>query len=348
MTSVAPGTTQAPDDRGDLPRIGFAGVGWIGRDRMRAAVTEGVLEVAAVADISIENRHAVGAELPGVSVFSSFEDLLEADLDGVVIATPSALHAHQCLAALARGLPVFCQKPLARTAAETRNIVEAARDADLLLGVDLAYRWTQGLRAMSEIVRAGGIGKIFAVDLVFHNAYGPDKPWFLDPKLSGGGAVVDLGTHLVDGLLWMLEWPEVIQVSSRLFHRGRPIADADPSTSVVEDYGVAELDLDGGARARMACSWFLHAGRDAVIEFSFYGDRGSVSMYNVGGSFYDFTAELRRGTSTTTLASPPDAWGGRAIVEWARGVGEARGFDQAATHLVRVAEVLDRIYGRSG
>jgi predicted dehydrogenase len=48
---------------------------------------------------------------------------------------------------------------------------------------------------------------VFAVDLVFHNAYGPDKPWFYDPELSGGGCVMDLGVHLVDLALWSLDFP---------------------------------------------------------------------------------------------------------------------------------------------
>src|SRR5205085_415527 len=128
--------------------------------------------------------------------------LCELDLDGLVIATPSASHAVQARAALERGIAVFCQKPLARTAAETASVVEAARAANRLLGVDLSYRHTEAMRHIGALARSGELGDIYAIDLVFHNAYGPDKAWFRDVKLSGGGCVIDLGTHLVDLALW--------------------------------------------------------------------------------------------------------------------------------------------------
>jgi hypothetical protein len=66
----------------------------------------------------------------------------------------------------------------------------------------------------------------------------------------------------------------------------------------------------------------------------------------VDGSFYDFTAERYRGTARETLATPPDAWGGRAAAAWAARLAAAERFDPAAERLVEVARVLDRIYGR--
>ncbi|MFY0581591.1 Gfo/Idh/MocA family protein [Cystobacter fuscus] len=125
----------------------------------------------------------------------SLEALLDLGLDGVVIATPSAFHAEQSVRALERGVAVFCQKPLGRTQEEVRRVVDAARAADRLLGVDLSYRFTTGMRRLRECIQSGALGDIHAVNLVFHNAYGPDKAWFYDPRLSGGGCVMDLGIH---------------------------------------------------------------------------------------------------------------------------------------------------------
>jgi predicted dehydrogenase len=326
-----------------LPRLGFLGVGWIGRHRMEAVRGSGLAEVAVVADPAAEMREAAGAAAPGAEVVDSFDALLAAGVDGVVIATPSAQHAEQSIAALERGLAVFCQKPLGRTAAEVRRVVDAARAADRLLGVDLSYRHTSALRAMRGLVAAGEIGTVYAADLVFHNAYGPDKPWFYDPRLSGGGCVMDLGIHLVDLALWMLGFPAVEEVGARLFAGGRPLG-ADPDR--VEDYALARLDLAGGATAQVACSWNLPAGRDAVISAAFYGTGGGVRMSNVGGSFYDFVAERHRGTQRETLASPPDDWGGRAVVDWAARLAGGARFDPAAEEYVTVARVLDRVYGR--
>jgi predicted dehydrogenase len=298
------------------PRLGFLGLGWIGRSRLEAITASGVADIGAVADPALPDA------------LDTLDELLEAELDGVVIATPSALHVEQAIAALERGLPVFCQKPLGRTAAETSAVVEAARRVDRLLGVDLSYRYVEAFRVAREVVRSGELGEIVAAELVFHNAYGPDKSWFYERELSGGGCLIDLGVHLVDLAVWMLDLGPA-RVTSRL--HGEP----------VEQFATAELD-----HVRLACSWNLHAGRDAVIEAAVYGSDGAVAVRNVGGSFYDFRCDRHRGTSSETLVEPPDDWGGRAAVEWASRVARGDRFDEAADEYVRVAAILDRIYGR--
>jgi predicted dehydrogenase len=304
------------------PRLGFLGAGWIGRQRLEAVADSGCADVTAVADPALEDA------------LDSLDELLELHLDGIVIATPSALHAEQAVAALEHGVAVCCQKPLARTAAETERVVAAARKADRLLALDLSYRWTKAARSVREVVQSGEIGDVYAVELAFHNAYGPDRPWFYDRGLSGGGCVIDLGIHLLDLALWTLPPVRVTDVTAGLL--GRP----------VEHYATAQLELSTGAVARLACSWNLPAGRDCVIEASFYGTRGGASFRNLAGSFYDFVAERYDRTSVTELTRPPDDWGGRAVVEWARRLARGDRFDPESEQLVEVARVIDRIYGR--
>jgi predicted dehydrogenase len=195
------------------------------------------------------------------------------------------------------------------------------------------------MEAIAALVRAGELGRLFAIDLVFHNAYGPDKPWFYDRAQSGGGCVMDLGIHLVDLALWTTDFPAVTHAEARLFAGGAALTGEG-----VEDYAVATLDLDNGPSVRLACSWRLNAGQDAVIEASFYGTEGGATLRNVGGSFYDFVAERHRGTAREVLASPPDDWGGRAAADWARRLSDGGGFDRDSTHFVAAAEALDRIY----
>lgn len=240
-------------------------------------------------------------------------------------------------------MAVFCQKPLGRDTGEVRSVIEAARRADRLLGVDFSYRHLRGTEMIRSLIQQGEIGAVFAADLVFHNAYGPAKPWAFNPQLSGGGCVIDLGIHLVDLALWTLGFPGVSDVTSRLFARGRPLQRPEEQ---VEDYAVARLDLETGATVSLACSWNLPAGRDAVIEARFYGTRGALALRNVDGSFYDFVAERYRGTASEVLVTPPDAWGGRPIVSWAERLARDPSFDPGVADLVTVAGVLDRIYGR--
>jgi predicted dehydrogenase len=210
--------------------------------------------------------------------------------------------------------------------------VAAARRADRLLGVDLCYRHTRAAGALREILPA--LEPIDAVELAFHNAYGPDRRWYYDAALAGGGCLLDLGTHLVDLALWLLE-ARVARVEGRLLRRGR---------GAVEDYAVARLDLDSGAVVSLACSWHLPAGRDCELRAVFYGRGGGAALRNVGGSFYDLVAERYDGTRTTMLVEPPDDWGGRAIGDWARRLAGGAGYDPAVENVVRVAEAIDATY----
>lgn len=330
------------------PRVGFLGVGWIGRDRLQAIAQRGAVEVAAIADPVADNLKRALEVASKADALGDLDALLSANLDGIVIATPSALHAEQAIAALERGVAVFCQKPLARTASETRAVVDAAKKADRLLGVDLSYRHITGMSAIRDIAASGELGNLFAADLVFHNAYGPDKPWFYDPRLSGGGCVIDLGIHLVDLALWMLApvgQGSVVEVTSYLYSGGRLLQPSDVEDKV-EDYAVATLRLEGGCTVRLACSWKVQAGRDAVIEATFYGTSGGAALRNVDGSFYDFVIERYKGTQRQMLSQPPDAWGGRAAVEWAERLAAGVGYDPQIESIVEVAGALDLIYGR--
>jgi predicted dehydrogenase len=326
---------------GRRPRIGFLGVGWIGRHRMEALVKAGAIEAIAVSDPSEEMVRRCEPIVPGIAVARDLDGLLRMPCDGIVIATPSALHAQQAWTALGAGKAVFCQKPLGRNAAEVRRVVSAARENNALLGVDLSYRFLAGARVIKNLVHNGAIGDIFAVNAVFHNAYGPDKAWFYDRALSGGGCVIDLGIHLVDLVLWVLGFPRVTNVCSKLFSGGMPL---EGNSRKVEEYAFAHAQLGGGTHLSLDCSWRLHAGRNAEIRVSFFGSGGGLSIHNVDGSFYDFVTERFHGTAREILHAPPDEWGGRAAVAWAHRLSEAKTFDEENERLIDVAEALDAIY----
>ena len=298
------------------PRLGFLGVGWIGRHRMEAILATGAVEVAAIADPSAEMAAEAAAawrRVRGSSRPSTSFSMLE--LDGVVIATPSALHAEQSIRALERGAAVFCQKPLGRTAAEARAVVDAARAADRLLGVDLSYRFTEGMRRIREIVRAGGArarlrgrsrlpqrlraGQALVLRpgalrrrLRHGSRRAPRRPRAVDARLAGGG-----------GRLRRACWPAASRSADAL--------------DAVEDYAVADpraRDRNGGA-ARLLVAPAGRTRRDHLGGVLRNRRRGARSR-NVDGSFYDFNAERYRGTARETLAAPPDAWGGRAAADF--------------------------------
>jgi len=324
------------------PRLGFVGLGWTGRARMEALVDAQVADVVAVADVDPALAEEA-AQVSDARAYESLDVLLEQRLDGVVIATPSALHAAHAMAALEHEQAVFCQKPLARTAAEAAQVVAMAHAHDRLLGVDFNYRCMAGIAALREQIRAGDLGDVYAIDLTFHNAYGPGKAWFYDVTQSGGGCVMDLGVHLIDLAMWVTGRARVDAVDANLYQQGKRLL---PPITAPEDYASVHYRLDDGTNVRLTCSWRLPAGADAVIKASFYGTRGGASLRNVRGSFHDFTVDRHDGTRTHRLAGPPDAWDGRALVDWVRKLARDDRFDPEARRFVDVAAIVDRIYGR--
>jgi predicted dehydrogenase len=306
------------------PRLGFLGAGWIGRQRMEAVVAAGLCDPVAVADPAAEGA------------FESLDQLLELALDGVVIATPTALHAEQAIACLDAGLAVFCQKPLGRDERETAAVVERARRADRLLGVDLTYRHSAAVERCRELVAGGEIGEVFAVEAAFHNAWAPDRAWAFDPALAGGGCVIDLGVHLVDLVRWSMGFPATRCAHARTLKR---------AGGLVEEYAVATLELASGAVATLACSWNLPLGRPADLRLTFYGTSGAVAVRNVGASYTALSCELWRGTERQPLVEHGEGWEGGALCAWATALAGGERYDAAVEELVVGARILDEMAG---
>jgi predicted dehydrogenase len=333
---------ELPRARASRPvRLGFIGLGWIGRKRLDAAAASGAIEVAALADAVPERTASAAENYPAAFVAHDLEQLFGNELDGVVIATPNGCHAEQTLACLERGVPVFCQKPLAIDGTETSRVIAAAQAADCLLGVDFCYRHVQGMDELRRRIAAGELGRILSVDLQFHNAYGPDKAWCRDQRLAGGGCVLDLGVHLLDLALWLQCAPQMQLASAQLYERGRPVSGRD---GAIEDLAVIELREIDGATVRIACSWNSHIGRGAAISMRLLGTAGGAYWRNVDGSFYDFRLDLARGDSAQGLGTFPDDWGCRALLDWANRLQQDRSFDSSILLAARGAALIDEIY----
>ncbi len=326
---------------GRRPRIGFIGLGWIGRKRLEALEPES-FEVAALVESDSTRLQPVAAAYPDAIAATSVDDVLDVDLDGVVIATPNGLHAEQATACLEGGFAVFCQKPLATSLVDVERVVAAARDADRLLGIDFCYRHVSGMHELRHRLQAGEIGEVIAVDLTFHNAYGPDKSWCQDRRLAGGGCLMDLGVHLLDLSLWLQGMPPTERVRSRLFAQGAPVQAGD----AVEDLAFAEFIQANGAIVRLACSWHAHIGQGAIIQIAIAGTRGGAHWSNIDGSFYDFQLDLIHGTHRERLSTTDasDDWGPRALRGWIEQLSASNRFDPNANHIIRSAALIEEVY----
>ncbi|MGW3955810.1 Gfo/Idh/MocA family oxidoreductase [Streptomyces sp. NPDC004752] len=181
-------------------RIGVIGAGMIGQDHIRrlTGVVTGAA-VTAVTDIDPARAHAAAAPV-GAAVLPTGADLVASpDVDAVVVTSWGPIHAEQVLAAIAVGKPVFCEKPLATTAADCQRIVEAERaHGRRLVQVGFMRRFDAGYRRMKEIIAAGALGAPLLVHCAHRNPTVPDS-------YISAMAAQDTAVHEIDTLRWLLD-----------------------------------------------------------------------------------------------------------------------------------------------
>jgi predicted dehydrogenase len=240
------------------------------------------LRLAAVQDANLDLATQVASQYSSPWHGQRFEDLLTApSVDAVVISTPNTFHVPQAQAALRAGKHVLVQKPLAMSAAEARATVDLAAAGSRLLVVDYSYRMLQTVAELRAALPE--IGSIRSVSAAFHNVHGPraGRDWFFNPNLSGGGALIDLGVHMLDLVLWVLTPQEVVLEGAELGRR--------PGLEV-EHSAQLQLQLDS-VPLSLAVSW------DAPlpltdISVDIQGARGRLRWNNVDGSFGHFQTWL--------------------------------------------------------
>lgn len=323
-------------------RILCAGLGWIGSLRLEAIRGLDWIEVVGLSDPCREAVSGVAVSFPGAQVANSYEHLLSIPADGVVIATPNSLHFSQIQAALRQSLAVFCQKPIGLNSNEVVQNVELAKEKNLSLECDLSYRYLSATSKVRELILSQALGEVLTAHCVFHNSYGPDKQWYFNRNLSGGGCLMDLGIHLIDLNGWLLNLG-LPKSSHARFHIYRELQQAEIHEPV-EDFASAFLSYQGGPQVFIQCSWNLALDVDAHISWEFVGTKGTAVIRNIGGSFYHFEAVHSYQGGRTVLASPPDSWNGRALLSWAEGLRRGRGGREEVMQLVKVHKTLERLY----
>lgn len=197
-------------------RLAVLGVGNIGKVHVQSARAMDGVDLVAVADALPEHRayaHGVGVD----TTYDDYTDLLEAErLDAVMVALPPALHRDAVAAAARQDCHAFVEKPLARTAAECRDLLAAADD--VLVGVDHTLRYLPAVERVREAYVSGHVGTVpyATVSRVNYGPFerpparGPLPEWHLDADAAGGGVLVELGVHLFDVLSWTFGELEVL------------------------------------------------------------------------------------------------------------------------------------------
>ncbi len=181
--------------------------------------------------------------------FHSYEDLLAEKPDGVIICTENNRHREMVEMAASRGINILCEKPLATTLEDARAIVEICDKAGVLLMTAFPMRFSAPLLEIKARLDNGDFGDVYCFNATNQGEL-PTKhrSWFVDPKLAGGGAIIDHTVHLVDIMRWFTgsEVKNVYAKSNRIFH-------ADEVQ--VETGALEMLTFDNNMFATIDASW---------------------------------------------------------------------------------------------
>jgi len=185
----------------------------------------------------------------GVHLFPSYEALLAAKPDGVLICSENSKHRPLVEMAAQAGVHVLCEKPLATTLADAEAIVTACRDAGVILMTAFPMRFSAPLVEVKARLNEGALGQLYCFNTTNQGRMpGHERGWFVDKELAGGGAIMDHTVHLADSLRWLMG-SEVVEVYAQSNH----ILHADKVD--VETAGLLMLTFANGVFATIDCSW---------------------------------------------------------------------------------------------
>lgn len=338
-------------------RMGVIGVGGIAVLRHLPAYAElrtrGEVEIVAVCDADRGRARAAAAQWGAPVVCADEHELLaRPDIDAVSICTPNALHHPQTLAALAAGKHVLCEKPLALTLAEARELAQAAAASRLVTSVNFRYRWIPAARFVTDLVGEGTLGRIYHG--IFHYLQGPladpTRPmgWRTQRAQAGSGALGDLGSHVIDLASQWLGEARRVQGSLTTFVPERPGPDGLPAPVDVDDAANFTIEYGDGVlghflATRMAAGHANYQrvelyGSNGAVAYEFGkwdrgGDRVSVALGDTQARFGGFGPGL---LSPEHLAGRPDG----AILEFVAAIREGRAATPTFADGLRAQEIM--------
>jgi predicted dehydrogenase len=253
-------------------KVGIIGCGLIGQKRANALGAAG--QLIACADVAIDKAVALANRFNARS-FSDWKDLISInEIDIVIVSTLHDSLAEITLAAVNAGKNVLVEKPAARTSAELEAILLALQKSKSKVHVGFNHRFHRALRKSKELVLSGALGELMFIRARYgHGArLGYEKEWRADPKLSGGGELIDQGPHLIDLSRWFLGDFSEIDGFANTFYWDMP----------VDDNGFMLLKTP---KKQVA---FLHASCTEwknLFSMEIYGRDGKLDIAGLGGSY---------------------------------------------------------------
>ena len=275
-------------------RAAVVGLGWAGQQHMAAYAALPDVDLVGLAGMEAAPLRELGERfgVPPEQRFSSWQDLLaNSQLDLLSVAAPTTLHRPIGVAALDAGIHVLSEKPLAENADMGRQLVDAAIRNDRVLDVSFNHRRRGVVKALKQLIDDGRLGNVYYVKAGWLRRQGIPTlgSWFTRRATAGGGPLMDLGVHMLDIVLHLLDEPLVRTATAATYAefgprgRGGWVSTTTQKTGItdgefdVEDLSTAFLRLSGGATLLLECSWAQWVPDD-LCYVTVYGAEAGASI----------------------------------------------------------------------
>lgn len=275
----------------DTLRFGLIGAGGIAEYTAREIGSHPYARITAIADPSATRAQTLADRFGAESLPDARALLDRKDVDAVYIAVPNRLHAPLAQQALAAGKHVLLEKPFALTAAEAEATIAAAVGAGKTLMLGMNQRFDPAVQRARALAAAGALGPVYHARAYWRRRAGIPRigSWFTDRSQAGGGALLDIGVHVLDATLHILGNFRAVSVSGATFTRfgDRGLGDGSWGRSErasdrfdVDDFATAMLRMDDGTIIQLEAAWALHQPEEDERVIDLAGELAGLSVFS--------------------------------------------------------------------
>ncbi|WP_070328781.1 Gfo/Idh/MocA family protein [Exiguobacterium aurantiacum] len=330
-------------------KIGIIGTGGIATNAHIPHYIAAGADVVAVMNRTRERGEAVARQFGIERVYETVADMLANEqLDAVSVCTPNALHKDHVIQALDAGCHVLCEKPPAISEREADEMLQAAKRAGRTLHYGFHFRHRTDTQLLKRLIDSNELGHIYAATALALRRRGiPGWGVFTDKELQGGGALLDIGVHMLDLALYLMDYPKPVDVVGHVgqYLGTRPgvglMGDWDADNFSVEDTARAMVTFENGASLFLDASFMANIGPKDTMNVELRGTAGGASLFPLTIYTEEHGALFDKTPAHLTLQDPY-ATQIRSFLEACR---HEPSYEQAE-QAVLLHQIIDRIYSQ--
>lgn len=275
-----------------IVKIGIIGCGGIANGKHMPSLKKiKNVQMVAFCDI-IEERAVKAAEeygVEGAKVYTDYKELLkDREIEVVHVCTPNRSHAFISIDAMEAGKHVMCEKPMAKTYKEAKEMLDASERTGMKLTIGYQSRWRADSLYLKKMCEDGELGEIYyGKAIALRRRAVPTWGVFLNEYEQGGGPLIDIGTHALDLTLWMMDNYKPKMVVGTTFEKlknqkdcGNAWGDWDPKKFTVEDAAFGFIVMENGATIMLESSWALNIRNPKEAITMICGTEGGADMFD--------------------------------------------------------------------